>query len=447
MDTGQLDTLRHWVVDYAMKAGADGAEAISQTSQSVDITVLQGKIENAVRSESVGLGLRVLVGQSQAFVSTADLRHDSLQRIATQAIAMARLIPPDPYLRLARPDQLATKIDVPDLCDDAGEPSSQRLTALALDAENAALSVRGTTRSEGAQAGWGMTSVGLSGSNGFEGSYTQTGSHFSATVIAGEGEGMERDYAGCSKVYFADLEAPRDIGIRAGERAVARLNSRTGKTGSFPVIYDRRVATSLLRSLIRSASGGRIAKGTSFFNDKLGTQILPKGINIIDDPLRQRGLRSQPFDGEGLPVSRKTIVEDGILQTYLLDLRSAAKMGMEPTGHATRGLSSPPSAAPSNAWLEAGSATRDELIQSVGQGFLVTELMGASISLTTGDYSRGASGFWIENGAIAYPVSEMTVAGNLKDMYMHLTPASDLEFREGIDSPSVLIEGMTLASR
>lgn len=447
MDAHILNEARHALLDHALKAGAQAADVLSQISSSVEISALNGAVEDAVRSESVGLGLRVLIGTSQAFVSTADLRGESLKTVAHQAVDMAKAIPGDPYIRLARPDELARDIAVPDLYDGSGEPTAQTLKDMAFATEEAGLAVKGVTRSEGAQASWGITHVGLSASNGFDASYAQTGAYLSASMIAGADNAMERDYAGTGAVFFSDLEAPAAIGTRAGERAISRLDTKPGKTGRLPVIFDRRVSSSLLRILSRAISGSRLAKGTSFLNDAAGRQIMSDGITVIDDPLKPRGLRSVPFDGEGLAVERKTIVGNGVLNGYFLDLRSAARMNLAPTGHASRGLSSPPAPAASNLWIENGTDSVDTLVAGIADGFLVTEMMGSSINLATGDYSRGASGFWISGGKITHAVAEMTVAGNLKDMFLNLRPGNDLEFVEGIDAPSLLVEGMTVATR
>lgn len=447
MDANTLNEARHALLDYALQAGAQAADVLSQISSSVEISALNGAVEDAVRSESVGLGLRVMVGNSQAFVSTADLRPESLKAVAIQAAGMARVIPPDPYIRLARPDELARDIAIPDLYDGSGEPSAEMLKEMAFVAEKSGLGIKGITRSEGAQASWGITHVGLSATNGFDASYAQTGSYLSASMIAGQDTGMERDYAGTGAVFFADLEAPDVIGARAGARAISRIGAQPGKTGRLPVIFDRRVSSSLVRILSRAISGSRLAKGTSFLNDAAGKAIMAKGITIVDDPLKPRGLRSVPFDGEGLAVQRRIVIENGVLTGYFLDLRSAARMNLAPTGHASRGLSSPPAPAASNLWIENGPDSLDALIAGIDEGLLVTEMMGSSINLATGDYSRGASGFWISGGKIRHPVAEMTVAGNLKDMFLNMRAANDLQHVEGIDAPAILIEGMTVATR
>jgi PmbA protein len=285
----------------------------------------------------------------------------------------------------------------------------------------------------------------MAASNGFAGGYAGTGHSVSAAVLAGEGTGMERDYSYTSAVHAGDLRDPAAVGTEAGERAVQRLGARKVATCQVPVVYDPRIASSLLRHLLGAISGPAVARGTSFLKDKLGQRLFPRGIAVIDEPHKPRGLRSKPFDGEGLANSRRAIIEDGVLTTWLLDLASARQLRLKSTGHASRGTSSPPSPSPTNLWLEPGPVTAQELLGDIAQGFYVTELMGMGVNGVTGDYSRGAAGFWIEGGELAYPVSEVTVAGNLKDMFQHLTAASDLAFKTGIDSPTLRIDGMTIA--
>lgn len=438
---------REKLLSFARQAGADAADVIAMRAQNLDVSVRKGALEDAVRSESFGIGLRVFKGARHAYGSSADASDDGLRKLAVQVAAMAEAVPPDEFSVLADADMLAKTVYDLDLYDPAEMLSVQGLSDMARRAEAAALAVPGITNSDGAHAGQGLHWIGLSTSNGFSSAYAHSGTHLSLSMIAGTGDSMETDHAGAQATYASDVEDAAIVGVRAAERTIARLNPRTGKTGRFPVLFDRRVASSLLRSLTRGVSGPRLAKGTSFLQDRLGQAICAPGITIIDDPLKKRGVRSSPFDGEGLAVSRKVIVENGVLSSLFLDLRSARRLNMAPTGHATRGLSSPPSPSPSNIWIEAGPQSPAQMIKDIGEGFLITDLMGASISLSTGDYSRGASGFWIENGEIAYPVAEMTIAGNLKDILMSMTPASDLEFRDGVDSPSLRVDGMTVATR
>jgi PmbA protein len=364
--------------------------------------------------------------------------------LVERAVAMAKTVPEDPYCGIADPEQIARDWPSLETCD-PDEPAAETLIARAREAEEAALAVQGVTNSEGAEAGWSRAVVALVASNGFSGSYADSGHSVSASVLAGEGTGMERDYDYSNAVFAADLRDAGEVGRSAGERAVRRLGGRKVPTSQVPIIFDPRVSRSLLGHLVGAITGPAIARGTSFLKDKLGQRIFPEGVTIIDDPHRHRGLRSKPFDGEGIPNRRHAIVEKGVLTTWLLDLRSARQLGMQSTGHASRGTSSPPSPSPSNLWLEPGDSTAEALIGGVARGLYVTELMGMGVSGVTGDYSRGAAGFWIENGALSFPVSEVTIAGNLKDMFLQLTAASDLEFKSGIDAPTLRIDGMTLA--
>ncbi|HVA14571.1 MAG TPA: TldD/PmbA family protein [Stellaceae bacterium] len=432
------------LIARATKAGADAADAVLFEGASLSHAQRLGKVEKLERSEGYDLGLRVLVGKRQAIVSSNDRSASALSELIERAIAMAKTVPEDPYCGLAAPDELAR--DWPSLeLDDPTEPAPETLIARASAAEDAARAVKGVTNSEGAEASWGRSRVTLVASNGFAGSYSGTNSSVSAAVLAGSGTGMERDYDYTSAVWAEDLLDPSAIGTSAGERAVKRLNPRKVATQRVPVVLDPRVAGGMLRHLIGAISGPAIARGTSFLKDKLGQRIFPAGLAIIDDPHRKRGLRAKPFDGEGVRNRRRALVEDGVLQTWLLDQRSARQLGMKSTGHASRGTSGPPGPAPTNLYMAPGAVTAQELIADIAQGFYVNELMGMGINGITGDYSRGAAGFWIENGAIAYPVSEVTIAGNLKDMFLNLTPASDLVFKTGSDAPTLRIEGMTVA--
>jgi PmbA protein len=367
-----------------------------------------------------------------------------MAELVARAIAMAKAVPQDPYCGLADPQDLARNWPELDMADPE-EPSPERLIARAAAAEEAALAVKGVTNSEGAEASWSRSMVALAASNGFTGSYGGTGHGVSVAVLAGQGSAMERDYDFTSAVHAGDLRDPSAVGKSAGERAVRRLGGRKVPTCQCPVLYDPRVAGGLVRHLVGAISGPAIARGTSFLKDKLGQRIFPAGVNVIDDPHRRRGLRSKPFDAEGVANGRRAIIEDGVLTTWLLDLASARQLGLKTTGHASRGSSSPPSPSPTNLWLEPGAVSREDLIGAVDEGLYVTELMGMGINGVTGDYSRGAAGFWIEKGALAYPVSEVTVAGNLKDMFRQLTVASDLTFRYGVDAPTLRIDGLTVA--
>lgn len=432
------------LVERAAKAGAEAADAVLMRSTSISHAQRLGELERLEREESVDLGLRVLIGRRQAMVSTTDLDPDSLSALIERAVAMAKVVPEDRWCGLADPQQLASEL--PDVeSSDPLEPSPDLLIERARACEEAARAVAGVTNSEGAEAGWGSTRMSLAASNGFRGTYVGSRHSVGVSVLAGDGLEMQRDYDFSSTVFGEDLEDPAAVGKRAGERTVRRLNPRKPRTAKLPVVLDPRIAPSLLRSLISAISGAAVARGTSFLKDKLGDAIFSPGIQVIDDPHRRRGLRSRPFDGEGLPTRRQAIVDEGILETWLLDLSSARQLDMAPTGHAARGVSSPPGPSCSNVWLAPGPLSPKELIAEIEEGFYITEMIGMGVNPITGDYSRGAGGFWIEKGELTYPVSEATVAGNLLSMYGALTPASDLELRYGIDAPTLRIDGMTIA--
>lgn len=431
------------LVAAARKAGADAADALLVAGTSLSVQRRLGKIEQLERAEGFDLGLRVFIGKRQAIVSSTDPAPEGFAALAERAIAMARAVPEDPFTGLPdAPDGLISA-DF-DLADSA-EPSAEALIERAAAAEEAALAVAGVTNSEGAEAGFSRYAIALAASNGFAGEYARTSHSISATALAGQGTGMERDYDYSTAVHLSDLEDAAEIGRRAGDKAVARLNPRRPKTARIPVVFDPRVANSLLGHLAAAINGAAVARGTSFLKDRLGQRVMPQGITVLDDPTRRRGLRSRPFDGEGMKGERRAIVEDGVLTTWILDWRSARQLGMSSTGHASRGTSSPPGPAPTNLWLASGTRTPAELMADIREGLYVTEMIGMGVNGVTGDYSRGAAGFMIRDGALAEPVSEITIAGNLKDMFLHLTPADDLQFRRGTDAPTLRVEGLTLA--
>jgi len=430
------------LIAAAKRAGADAADALLVSSASLSVRRRLGQIEQLERSEGFDLGLRVFLGRRQAIVSSTDPDPKGFAALAERAVAMARVVPEDPFAGL--PEAVAVPPRDLDLADTA-EPSAEELLARAAAAEEAALAVAGVTNSEGADAGWGRYDIALVGSNGFAGAYARTSHSISATALAGAGTAMERDYDWSSAVHLADLDDPVAIGRRAGEQAVRRLNPTKAKTARIPVVFDPRVAGSLLGHLVGAINGAGVARGTSFLKDRMGQQVLAAGLTVRDDPLRKRGLRSRPFDGEGMPGEGRAIVADGVLTTWLLDWRSARQLGLASTGHASRGTGGPPGPAPTNLWLEPGTLAPAELMADITEGLYVTDLIGMGINGVTGDYSRGAAGFMIRNGQLAEPVSEVTIAGNLKEMFLHMTPANDLVFRRGTDSPTVRLEGLTLA--
>ena len=434
------------VIERAKAAGADAADAVLIGGTALSLSRRLGKPETLTRSESADLGLRVLIGRRQAVVSSSDLSRPALDELAARAAAMAGAVPEDPFCGLADAGLLAAEVSELDLCDTA-EPPPETLTDWAARAEDAALGVAGVTNSEGAEAGWQRVSVALAASNGFASIYAATRYNISVSVLAGEGTAMERDYDYASAVHAEDLRRPEEIGRVAGEKAVARLGPRKVATAQVPVVYDPRVAGGIVRHLAGAINGTAVARGTTFLKDKLGQEIFSPSVTIVDDALRRRGLRSKPFDGEGVATRRHAVVEDGVLKTWILDLRSARQLKMETTGHASRGTSSPPSPAATNLYLEPGAVDPKTLMADIEAGFYVTELIGFGVNGITGDYSRGASGFWIENGERAFPVSEVTVAGNLVDMFRSLTAADDLEFRYGTDAPTLRIDGMTVAGQ
>ena len=436
----------HDIVQRAKAAGADAADAVFAADAALDVSIRLGKLEDIGRSESEDLGLRVFVGQRSASVSTSDLSTAAMDALVERAVAMAREAPEDPWAGLAPADSLLHGI-VPMLgLDDGGEASPEQLRDAALEAEDAARAVPGVSNSEGGGASASRSVWALATSHGFAGAYAATGYGVSASVLAGEGGAMQRDYAHHSARLRAHLESPEAIGRRAGEQAVARLNPGRLVSGPTTIVYDRRVGGSLVGHMLGAISGQAITRKTSFLLDSLGSQVFAHGITIRDDPHRPHGLRSRPFDGEGLPVSPSDIIEDGMLERWLLDSASARQLGLEPTGHAARGVGGGPGVATSNVFMEPGHVPLETLIADITSGVYVTELMGGGANGVTGDYSRGAAGFRIENGQITTPVAEFTIAGNVKDMFLAMTPANDLEFRYGVNVPTLRVEGMTVAS-
>jgi PmbA protein len=437
----RLDT----ILAAARSAGADTADALYAGDASTSIAVRLGALEDVGRSEGEELGLRVFIGQRSASVTTSDLSADALREAATRAVAMARLAPEDRYAGLA-PAEMLLRGPPPELdIDDPSELPAEQLKALALEAEDAARAVRGITNSEGGGAAQGRANTALMTSTGFAAGRASSSFSLSASVIAGEGAAMQRDYEWHSARHFADLEGPAVIGTRAGERAASRLSPVKLETGPYPILFDPRVSAGLIGHFIGAITGSSITRGTSFLKNAMGTQVFAAGLHIIDDPLRPRGLRSRSFDGEGLPTRRLALIEDGVLTSWLLDAASARQLGLSPTGHASRGASGPPGASASNLHIAPGALSPAALMADIKRGFLVTELIGMGVNGLTGDYSRGAAGFLIEDGQITRPVAEVTIAGNLKDMFLAMTPADDLVFRHASNAPTLRVEGMTVA--
>ena len=429
----------------ARAAGADAADALYVGDGATSISVRLGKLEDIGRAEGEEIGIRVFVGQRSASVSSSDLTPSALREAAERAVAMARLAPEDPYAGLAPEDRLArgpfAELDV----DDPTEISAAALKLRALECEDAARAIEGITNSEGAGAAAGTVVMALATSTGFRGGKKSTSHSLSASVVAGTGSNMQRDYAWHAARYLADVESAVAIGTRAGQRAISRLHPIKLASGPMPILFDPRVSSTLLGHLVGAITGSAIARGTSFLKDKLGQMILPAGLSVIDDPLRRRGLRSRAFDGEGLAAQRTAIIEQGVLTGWLMDVASAKQLGLAPTGHASRGTSGPPGAGTTNLHLEGGTATPAELMADIKQGILVTELIGMGVNGLTGDYSRGASGYLIENGEITRPVAEITIAGNLLDMFAKMIAGNDLEFRHASNAPTLRIDGMMVA--
>jgi PmbA protein len=433
-----------FILSKAKACGATGTDIVMTQGESVSIAYRLGKLEKLERSEGFDVGIRVFIGQKSAIVSSSDTREAALAQAVEKAVAMAKYVPDDAYSSLAQPEQLATTLPALDAFD-ATDVSPEQLIEACQQAEDIARSHKGITNSEGAEAGYGKATITLATSNGFCQTYASSHHSLSACVLAGEGTEMERDYDYTTATYYSDLAPAAQIGQKAAEKALKRLNPRKVKTGSYPVIYDKELAGSLLRSFAGAINGQAVARGTTFLKESLGKAIFPKGIRILDDPHRPRGLRSKPFDAEGLATSPIAFVEDGVLTAWVLDLATAKQLNMHSNARATRSVGSAPSPSVTNLTITGGTATLNELLLEAKTGFYVTETMGMGVNLITGDYSQGASGFWIENGNIAYPVSEVTIASTLQEMFATLVLANDGVYKTGIDAPSLLIPKMTIA--
>jgi len=431
------------LLEAAKRAGAEQADALLVRSASLSVQRRLRALEQLERAEGLDLGLRVFVGARSAIVSSGDAREAGFAALAERAVAMAREVPEDPHALI--PDAPAPRDAAPLDLADGEEPPGEALLARAAAAEEAALAVPGVTNSEGAEASWARSARTLATSRGFLGGYVRSSHGVSATALAGAGTGMQRDYDYASSTHLSDLEDAAALGRRAGEQAVARLNPARPRTARLPVIYHPRVAASLLGHLVAAINGASIVRGTSFLKDALGQAVMAAGLTVRDDPTRPRGPRSRPFDGEGHPGAPRALVEGGRLATWLLDARTARQLGLASTGHAARGTGGPPAPAPTNLWLEAGTLSPEALMADIAEGLYVTELIGMGVNGLTGDYSRGAAGFMIRGGALAEPVSEITIAGNLREMFRAMVPANDLRFRRGTDSPTVRIDGMVMA--
>ena len=442
-----LEDLTQALLDAAKKAGAGAADALVVQGTSLSIDVRGGALEQAERSEGVDIGLRVLIGQRQANVSASDTRPDTLTALAERAVAMAREAPEDPHIGLADPEQLARDWDIAalELADPSSEPSPADLQRDAELAEAAALAVKGVTQVQAASAGYSRRRIHMAASNGFSGGYARTDRGLSCVAIAGEGAGMERDYDGDSRIFQADLRSAQEIGQQAGERAAERVGAKKPPTGAYPVLFDERISSTLIGHLLAASNGMSIARGSSWLLERMGEQVLPANLSLSEDPHRARVPGSRPFDAEGLPTRARQIVEKGVLTGWTLDLATGRKLDMASTANAKRGTSGPPSPGVWNIALTQGAATRAELLAEMGTGLLATSLIGSTINSNTGDYSRGAAGFWVENGEISHPVNECTIAGSLREMLRRMVPANDARKHLSRVVPSLLVEGMILA--
>jgi PmbA protein len=434
------------LVERGVRAGATAADAVCAAERSTGVQVRLGELENVGRSEGQEVSLRLFVGQQSATAASSDLSDDALGVLVERCLAMAREAPEDPYAGLA-PERLLARDDLPFVdAEDARDPDPAELRARALAAENAGRAIPGVTNSSGAGASASASTVALATSTGFAGAYRTTSYGCSAAMIAGEAASMQRDHAWHSARHLDDLEPPAEIGRKAGERSVSRLNPTRPKPGRYPVMFDPRVSSTLLGHFAGAINGAAIARKTSFLQDSLGKPVFASGVALVDDPLRPRGLRSRLFDGEGVQVARQEIVSDGVLRSWMADSASARQLGIDPTGHASRGAGGAPGAGPTNFYMAAGNRSREALLASAGEAVLIVELIGHGVNAVTGDYSRGAVGFMVRGGEIAEPVAEITIASNLVEMFATLEPASDLEFRRGIDAPTILVPEMTVAA-
>jgi PmbA protein len=439
------ENLLNDVVAAALAAGADAAEAVGADRRALSITVRNGELEEVEREESRDLGLRVFIGRRQASVSGSDISAEARAKLVARAVAMARLAPEDPYASLADPDRLARgPLADLDLYDPA-EPNPEALEAKARTAEAAARAVPKVTNSDGGSASWSAGQWRIVTSGGFSGLHRASSFSLGASAIAGDEGGMETGYDGRSVRWQGDLPDAAAIGTEAGSRAAGRLGARKIQSTTASVIFENRLAASLLGPLIGAVSGPSIARGTSFLKDKLGQPVFAKGVSVTDDPHRLRGLGSSPFDDEGVANGKISLIDDGVLTTWLLNTSSARQLGLSTTGHASRGLAGPPGVGPSNLTLVPGTRSQAELMADAGAGLLVTSMFGPSLNGNTGDWSVGCSGFWFEGGQIAYPVNEITVAGNLIDIYARLVPGADLEIRGSANAPSILVDNLAVA--
>ena len=438
------------LVHLAKKHGATSADSVVMIDESLSIEVRDKALEKAERSETLVLGLRVFIDKKSACISVSSDDLGTLTEMASRAVLMAKEAPSDPYCGLAEPGDLVKdwnvdNLELSNVTDIQTEPKALQKMALAM--EDATKSVKGVTQCESSGASTSYSKFSMHASNGFSGGYEKTSYQLYSSAIAGKNSNMERDYSAESRIFFADLPDPTQIGKEAGERAVLRLNAKQPPTGHYPVIFDSRVSSSLIGHIISAINGAAISRGSSWLRNKMQTTILPRDLDITEDPFRKKIFGSRPFDGEGMPVKKRDFIKNGVLESWVLDLHSARQLKLKSTGNASRSVASPPYPSVGNISLTKGQLTFEELLKDMGTGLLINSFIGSTINSTTGDYSRGASGFWIENGEIAYPVNECTVAGNLNDMIRNILPANDIKNHLSYLVPSLMIDGLTIAGR
>ena len=444
MNKIQINEKVDFLIKKSKKTGADSVDVVYIENTNIDVGCRLKKIEKLERSESNDLGLRFIKNKKQVIVSSNDLRKKSLEELVLKASTMVKAVPKDPYCSIATKKEIIQKVPNLKIFDNK-EPSIKSLKDKVFEAEKAGLNIKGVTNSEGAEIAWNKSKIHLFNSNGLNVSYQSSSYSIYAVLIAGRGTSMEREYEFATSIFEKDLTNASLVGKKAGQLAVKKLNPKKIKTSKIPVIFSPRVANSFLRHLSASINGNSITRGTSFLKKKLNKKIFPNEINILDDPLKEKGLQSKPFDGEGLKTKKTQIVENGVLKSWFLDLATAKQLKLQSTAHAPRGISSPPSPSPTNLYFKAGNTSPKNLIGNIKKGIYVTELMGSSVNLINGDYSRGGSGFMIDKGEIAYPINEITIADNLNEMFRKIILANDLEFKQGLNSPTMLIEDMTVA--
>ena len=444
MNKTQINEKADFLIKKSKKSGADNVDVVYIENTNIDVGCRLRKIERLERSESNDLGLRFIKNKKQVIVSSNDLAQKSLEELVFKASKMVGAVPKDPYCSIAKKKDLIKKIPNLEIFDNK-EPTIKSLKDKVIEAENAGLNVKGVTNSEGSEIGWNKSKIYLFNSNGLNVNYQSSSYGIYAVLIAGSGTSMEREYEFASSVFEKDLAKTSLVGKKAGELAVKKLNPKKIKTSKIPVIFSPRVANSFLKHLSNAINGNSITRGTSFLKKKLNKKIFSSNINIIDNPLKKRGLQSKPFDGEGLETKKTQIIKNGELKTWFLDLATAHQLRLKSTAHASRNISSPPTPSPTNLYFEPSNISPKSLIGNIKKGVYLTELMGSSVNLTNGDYSRGGSGFWIDKGEITYPINGITIADNLNEMFKKIILANDLEFKHGLNSPTMLIEDMIVA--